>query len=76
MKEVNSRIISNLPRQEEQIEKLRKRAIELKVRQERQKEAVKNQRNQLKNVLRVAAKDLIKYIFPLSKIEHNKRYVL
>ncbi|XP_031784462.1 beclin 1-associated autophagy-related key regulator [Nasonia vitripennis] len=72
LKDVNSKLVSKLPIHEEQVEKLRKHVIELKVKQEKQKESVEKKRHQLKKVIRTAAKQLIKYIFPLSKVEPSK----
>ncbi|XP_011496345.1 PREDICTED: beclin 1-associated autophagy-related key regulator isoform X2 [Ceratosolen solmsi marchali] len=72
LKEVNSQIVLKLPRHEEQVEKLRRCVIDLKVRHERQKESVERKRQQLKKVIRIAAKQLIQYIFPLSQVEPTK----
>lgn len=73
LKEVNNQIASKFTRHEENIEKIRKRVTDLKVKQERQKESVERKRLQLKKVIRTAAKQLIKYIFPLSIVEPTKR---
>jgi hypothetical protein len=73
LKEVNSQIVLKLPRHEEQVEKLRRRVIDLKVKHEKQKESVERKRQQLKKVIRIAAKQLIQYIFPLSQVEPTKR---
>lgn len=73
LKEVNSQITPKLPRHEEQIEKIRRRVIEIRVRHEKQKETVERKRQQLKKVIRTAAKQLIQYIFPLSQVEPTKR---
>lgn len=73
LKVVNSQLVLKLPKHEEQVEKLRKHVIELKVKQEKQKESVERKRHQLKKVIRTAAKQLIQYIFPLSQVEPSKR---
>jgi len=65
-----------LPRHEDRIEKLHRIVNSLKVRREKQKELMENEREQLKKVIRTAAEQLIQYIFPLSKVQPNKRYYL
>ncbi|KAL6252082.1 hypothetical protein P5V15_015065 [Pogonomyrmex californicus] len=60
------------PRHEDRIEKLHRYVNGLKVKQEKQKEAVERKREQLKKVIKTAAKQLIQYIFPLSKIQPNR----
>uniref|UniRef100_A0ABD2X1I5 Beclin 1-associated autophagy-related key regulator n=1 Tax=Trichogramma kaykai TaxID=54128 RepID=A0ABD2X1I5_9HYME len=72
LKENNSQLDLKMPKHEEQIEKLRKRVTELKVKQERQKESVEKKRLQLKKAIRIAAKQLIEYIFPLSQVDPSE----
>ncbi|KAH0952400.1 hypothetical protein HN011_010263 [Eciton burchellii] len=72
LKDINSQLILRLPRHEDRIEKLHRIVNGLKVRQEKQKELVENEREQLKKVIRIAAEQLIQYIFPLSKVQPNK----
>ena len=69
LKENNSKVISSLPKHEEQVEKLSKRVIDLKVKQEKQKDSVEKKRQHLKKVVKTAAKQLIQYIFPLSQVD-------
>jgi len=76
LKDINSQLILRLPRHEDRIEKLHYIVNGLKIRQEKQKELVENEREQLKKVIRTAAEQLIQYIFPLSKVQPNKRYYL
>lgn len=76
MKEVNSQLALRLPRHEERVEKLHRFVVTLKVKQEKQKETVERKRQQLKKVIRIAAKQLIQYIFPLTQVEPSKRYIL
>lgn len=73
LKDVNSQLTLRLPRHEERIEKLHRYVTGLKAKQEKQKEAVDRKRQQLKKVIRTAAKQLIQYIFPLSKVQTNRR---
>lgn len=75
LKDVNSQLTLRVPRHEDRIEKLHRYVNGLKVKQEKQKEAVDRKREQLKKVIRTAAKQLIQYIFPLSKVQPNKRYI-
>lgn len=74
LKDVNSQLTLRVPRHEDRIEKLHRYVNGLKVKQEKQKEAVDRKREQLKKVIRTAAKQLIQYIFPLSKVQPNRRY--
>lgn len=76
LKDVNSQLTLRVPRHEDRIEKLHRYVNGLKVKQEKQKEAVDRKREQLKKVIRTAAKQLIQYIFPLSKVQPNKRYYI
>lgn len=62
-----------LPRHEERVEKLHRFVTGLKIKQEKQREAVDRKRQQLKKVIRIAAKQLIQYIFPLSQVEPDRR---
>ena len=63
-----------LPRHEERVEKLHKYVTGLKAKQEKQKETVDRKRQQLKKIIRTAAKQLIKYIFPISELQPSRRY--
>ncbi|XP_063994053.1 beclin 1-associated autophagy-related key regulator isoform X2 [Diachasmimorpha longicaudata] len=72
LKDANLQLVLRLPRHEERVEKLQKYVNGLKMKQEKQKEAVDRKRQQLKKVIRTAAKQLIQYIFPLSKVEVNR----
>ncbi|OAD53311.1 Beclin 1-associated autophagy-related key regulator [Eufriesea mexicana] len=72
LKDVNSQLALRLPRHEERVEKLHRYVTGLKAKQEKQKEAVDRKRQQLKKVIRTAAKQLIQYIFPLSKVQPNR----
>ncbi|KOC65641.1 Beclin 1-associated autophagy-related key regulator [Habropoda laboriosa] len=72
LKDVNSQLALRLPRHEERVEKLHQYVTGLRARQEKQKEAVDRKRQQLKKVIRTAAKQLIQYIFPLSKVQPNR----
>lgn len=72
LKDVNSQLTLRVPRHEDRIEKLHRYVNGLKAKQEKQKEAVDRKREQLKKVIRTAAKQLIQYIFPLSKVQPNK----
>lgn len=74
LKDVNSQLTLRMPKHEERIDKIHRYVISLKGKQEKQKEAVDRKREQLKKVIRTAAKQLIQYIFPLSKVQPNKRY--
>lgn len=73
LKKVNMDTALRLPKHAEQIEKLRKKVTDMRVKQEKQKESVEKKKQQLKKVIRTAAKQLIKYIFPLSIVEPAKR---
>lgn len=73
LKDVNSQLALRLPRHEERVEKLHRYVAGLKAKQEKQKEAVDRKRQQLKKIIRTVAKQLIQYIFPLSKIQPNRR---
>ncbi|TGZ57028.1 Beclin 1-associated autophagy-related key regulator [Temnothorax longispinosus] len=72
LKDVNHQLGFRVPRHEDRIEKLHRYVNGLKVKQEKQKEAVDRKREQLKKVIRTAAKQLIQYIFPLSKVQPNR----
>ncbi|KZC11185.1 PREDICTED: beclin 1-associated autophagy-related key regulator [Dufourea novaeangliae] len=72
LKDVNSQLALRLPRHEERVEKLHRYVTGLRAKQEKQKEAVDRKRQQLKKVIRTAAKQLIQYIFPLSKVQPNR----
>ncbi|EZA61339.1 Beclin 1-associated autophagy-related key regulator [Ooceraea biroi] len=72
LKDINSQLILRLPRQEDRIEKLQRIVSGLRAKQEKQREAVNREREQLKKVIRTAAKQLIQYIFPLSKVQPNR----
>ncbi|XP_015117644.1 beclin 1-associated autophagy-related key regulator [Diachasma alloeum] len=72
LKDANSQLVLRLPRHEERVEKLHKYVNGLKMKQEKQKEAVDRKRQQLKKIIRIAAKQLIQYIFPLSQVEANR----
>lgn len=74
LKDVNSQLTLRIPKHEERIDKIHRYVISLKGKQEKQKEAVDRKREQLKKVIRTAAKQLIQYIFPLSKVQPNRRY--
>lgn len=76
LRDVNSQLILRLPRHEERVEKLNKFVAGLKILQEKQREAVDRKRQQLKKVIRTAAKQLIQYIFPLTQVDPNRRYLL
>ncbi|XP_076638474.1 autophagy related protein 14 [Colletes latitarsis] len=72
LKDVNSQLALRLPRHEERVEKLHRYVTGLRAKQEKQKEAVDRKRQQLKKVIRTAAKQLIQYIFPLSKVQSSR----
>ncbi|XP_076645287.1 autophagy related protein 14 [Halictus rubicundus] len=72
LKDVNSQVALRLPKHEERVERLHRHVTGLKVKQEKQKEAVDRKRQQLKKVIRTATKQLIQYIFPLSKVQPNR----
>ncbi|CAK9814009.1 Beclin 1-associated autophagy-related key regulator [Anthophora quadrimaculata] len=72
LKDVNSQLALRLPKHEERVEKLHRYVNGLRAKQEKQKEAVDRKRQQLKKVIRTAAKQLIQYIFPLSKVQPNR----
>ncbi|XP_033192765.1 beclin 1-associated autophagy-related key regulator isoform X1 [Bombus vosnesenskii] len=72
LKDVNSQLALRLPRHEERVEKLHRYVTGLRAKQEKQKEAVDRKRQQLKKVIRTAAKQLIQYIFPLSKVQPSR----
>ncbi|XP_012216786.1 beclin 1-associated autophagy-related key regulator isoform X2 [Linepithema humile] len=72
LKDVNSQLTLRMPKHEERIDKIHRYVISLKGKQEKQKEAVDRKREQLKKVIRTAAKQLIQYIFPLSKVQPNR----
>ncbi|XP_011305651.1 beclin 1-associated autophagy-related key regulator isoform X2 [Fopius arisanus] len=72
LKDANSQMALRLPRDEERVEKLRKFVNGLKMKQEKQKEGVDRKRQQLKRVIRIAAKQLTQYIFPLNEVETNR----
>ncbi|XP_054010557.1 beclin 1-associated autophagy-related key regulator [Hylaeus anthracinus] len=72
LKDVNSQLALRLPRHEERVEKLHRYVTGLRAKQEKQKEAVDRKRQQLKKIIRTAAKQLIQYIFPLSKVQPNR----
>ncbi|KAK0095124.1 hypothetical protein PV326_009180 [Microctonus aethiopoides] len=72
LKDVNSQLVLRLPRHEERVEKLHRFVIGLKMKQEKQREAVDKKRQQLKKVIRIAAKQLVQYIFPLCQVEPNR----
>lgn len=74
LKDVNSQLVLRLPRHEERVEKLHRFVIGLKMKQEKQREAVDRKRQQLKKVIRIAAKQLVQYIFPLCQVEPNRRW--
>ncbi|XP_012154073.2 autophagy related protein 14 isoform X4 [Megachile rotundata] len=61
-----------LPRHEERVEELHRYVNGLRAKQEKQKQAVDRKRQQLKKVIRTATKQLIQYIFPLSKVQPNR----
>lgn len=73
MNEVNSQLALRLPRHEERVEKINRYVVQLKGKQEKQKETVERKRQQLKKVIRIAAKQLIQYIFPLTQVEPSRR---
>ncbi|KAK9309470.1 hypothetical protein QLX08_000941 [Tetragonisca angustula] len=72
LKDVNSQLALRLPRHEERVEKLHKYVTGLKAKQEKQKETVDRKRQQLKKIIRTAAKQLIKYIFPISELQPSR----
>ncbi|KAK2581993.1 hypothetical protein KPH14_002429 [Odynerus spinipes] len=72
LKDVNSQLALRLPRHEERVEKLHRYVNGLCIKQEKQKDAVDRKRQQLKKVIRTAAKQLIQYIFPLSQVQPNR----
>ncbi|EFN82376.1 beclin 1-associated autophagy-related key regulator [Harpegnathos saltator] len=72
LKDNNSQLIQRLPRHEERVEKLHYIVSGLKVKREKQQEAVDRKREQLKNVIRTAVSQLIQYIFPLSRVQPNR----
>ncbi|XP_024938914.1 beclin 1-associated autophagy-related key regulator isoform X2 [Cephus cinctus] len=72
LKDVNSQLALRLPRHEERVEKLHHFVAGLRVKQGKQKEAVDRKRQQLKKVIRTAAKQLIQYIFPLTQVQPNR----
>ncbi|XP_034192924.1 autophagy related protein 14 isoform X5 [Osmia lignaria lignaria] len=72
LKDVNSQLALRLPRHEERVEELHRYVVGLIIKQEKQKQAVDRKRQQLKKVIRIAAKQLIQYIFPLSKVQPNR----
>lgn len=72
LKDVNSQLALRLPRHEERVEKLHRYVNGLCIKQEKQKEAVDRKRQQLKKVIRTAAKQLIQYIFPLSQVQPSR----
>ncbi|XP_066589797.1 beclin 1-associated autophagy-related key regulator [Prorops nasuta] len=73
IEEVNKQLSMRMPRHEERVEKLSRYVSGLRAKQEKQKEAVNRRRQQIKKVIRVAAKQLVKYIFPLTQLERNER---
>lgn len=73
LKDVNSQLALRIPRHEERIERLHKLANTMRLKQEKHKDAVDRKRQQLKKVIRIAAKQLIQYIFPLSQVQSNRR---
>lgn len=75
LREINSQIDSRLPKHEERVEKIRKLVMDQKAKQEKHKESMERKRQQLKKVIRTATRHLIKYIFPLGKVEPSKRLV-
>ncbi|XP_043478016.1 beclin 1-associated autophagy-related key regulator isoform X1 [Leptopilina heterotoma] len=72
LNEVNSQLALRLPRHEERVEKINRYVVQLKGKQEKQKETVERKRQQLKKVIRIAAKQLIQYIFPLTQVEPSR----
>ncbi|XP_033216682.1 beclin 1-associated autophagy-related key regulator [Belonocnema kinseyi] len=72
LKDVNKELTIRLPRHEERVEKLHRIVFGLKVKQEKQKETAERKRQQLKKVIRTAAKQLIQYIFPLTQVEPSR----
>nr|XP_012154072.1 PREDICTED: beclin 1-associated autophagy-related key regulator isoform X4 [Megachile rotundata] len=72
LKDVNSQLALRLPRHEERVEELHRYVNGLRAKQEKQKQAVDRKRQQLKKVIRTATKQLIQYIFPLSKVQPNR----
>ncbi|XP_015173689.1 PREDICTED: beclin 1-associated autophagy-related key regulator isoform X1 [Polistes dominula] len=72
LKDKNSKLALKISKDEEKIEKLHKLATTMCLKQEKHKEAVDRQRQQLKRVIRIAAKQLIQYIFPLSQVQSSK----
>ncbi|XP_012272114.1 beclin 1-associated autophagy-related key regulator isoform X2 [Orussus abietinus] len=71
LKDVNSQLALRLPRHEERVQKVHKFVTGLMVKQEKQ-EAVERKRQQLKKVIRTAAKQLVQYIFPLSEVQPSR----
>ncbi|XP_034192923.1 autophagy related protein 14 isoform X4 [Osmia lignaria lignaria] len=69
---LQSLLALRLPRHEERVEELHRYVVGLIIKQEKQKQAVDRKRQQLKKVIRIAAKQLIQYIFPLSKVQPNR----
>lgn len=74
LKDGNSQLSQRKPRHEERVERLHCFVNSLKAKQERQLEAVDRKREQLKYVIRTAVSQLIQYIFPLSRVQPNRRY--
>ncbi|XP_034942631.1 beclin 1-associated autophagy-related key regulator [Chelonus insularis] len=72
LKDINSQLVQRLPKHEERVEKLHRYVNNLKIKQEKKREDVDRKRQQLKKVIRAAAKQLVQYIFPLSQVEPER----
>ncbi|XP_014207064.1 beclin 1-associated autophagy-related key regulator [Copidosoma floridanum] len=73
LKEINAKITSRLPKHEVQTEKLIKYSLDIKFKWQQQRDAFEKKKQQIKTHAREIAKQLIKYIFPLSRVEPSDR---
>ncbi|KAJ8673586.1 hypothetical protein QAD02_004848 [Eretmocerus hayati] len=75
LKELNTKAVLDLPKQEERIEKLRKHVDNMRTKQQKQKDYLELKRQEWKKLKRKIIENLIQYVFPLSVVEPRKSYL-